>query len=70
MKAKKDEEKLMEEIAQIEMDEDEMAEQNTNEISWIIERLCDMNNSDFKNLVRSIKYQRKAIKYRREMRNA
>ena len=70
MKSKKDEERLMEEIAQIEMDEDEMVEQNTNEISWIIERLCDMSNSDFKNLVRSIKYQRKAIKYRREMRNA
>lgn len=70
MKAKKDEEKLMEEIAQIEMDEDEMMEQNTNEISWIIERLCDMSNNDFKNLIRSIKCQRKANHYRKEMRNA
>lgn len=70
MKAKKDEEKLMEEIAQIEMDEDEMMEQRKSDISWIIDQLCDMSNNDFKNLVRSIKCQRKAIKYRREMRNA
>lgn len=33
MKAKKDEEKLMEEIAQIEMDEDEMMEQKKSDIS-------------------------------------
>lgn len=70
MKAKKDEEKLMEEIAQIEMDDDEMALQQENDISWMIEQLCEMTNRDFKNFVRSVKYQRKANHYRKEMRNA
>lgn len=70
MKAKKDEEKLMEEIAQIELDEDEMALEHQNELSWITDQLCDMREKDFKNFIRSIRYQRKANKYRKEMSNA
>lgn len=64
---KKEEEKLNQELAALEADEDAMFEERQNELDWITEQLVEMDEANFKKFMRSIKFYRKASFFRGEM---
>lgn len=64
---KKEEEKLNQEIAALEADEEAQFAERQNELDWITEQLVDMDEANFKKFMKSIKYYRRASRLRGEM---
>lgn len=67
---KKEQEALNREIEELESGEadlDEIAETRATEVNWMIERLCEMSNKDYKHFIRSMRYERIARKHLGEM---
>lgn len=58
---------LMAEIAGIEAQETEVRNERKEELDWIVEQLCGMSDENFKEFIRSVRYQRKADARRRRM---
>lgn len=58
---------LMAEIAGMEAQETEARNERKEELDWIVEQLCGMSDENFKEFIRSVKYQRKADARRRRM---
>lgn len=61
---KNDEAELAKAINDVEhSDDDEYSTQRAEEIDWVIERLCDMDDKDYRKFIRSMHYERKARKH-------
>lgn len=58
---------LEQQLAESNACEDEMHNERKEELDWIVEQLCGMSDENFKEFIRSVKYQRKADSRRRRM---
>lgn len=47
--------------------DEESHNERKEELDWIVEQLCGMSDENFKEFIRSVKYQRKAESRRRRM---
>ena len=47
--------------------DEESRNERKEELDWIVEQLCGMSDENFKEFIRSVKYQRKAESRRRRM---
>lgn len=59
--------KLAREIEILEMDETADKSERQEELDWIVEQLTNMSDYNYKNFIKSVKHERKARHYRREM---
>lgn len=64
---KKEEEALQREIEQLESDEEQALQERAGEIDWMIERIADMSEKNFRLFIKTIKYQHRARMFRGEM---
>lgn len=55
------------ELANLEAQDEEVRNERKEELDWIVEQLCGMSDENFKEFIRSVKYQRKADSRRRRM---
>ena len=55
------------ELQNLEASEEEAHNERKEELDWIVEQLCGMSDENFKEFIRSVKYQRKAESRRRRM---
>lgn len=55
------------EIENMEACEEEAHNERKEELDWIVEQLCGMSDENFKEFIRSVKYQRKAESRRQRM---
>ena len=58
---------LSEELATLDAQEVESHNERKEELDWIVEQLCGMSDENFKEFIRSVKYQRKAESHRRRL---
>lgn len=58
---------LEQQLAESNAYEDEMHNERKEELDWIVDQLCGMSDENFKEFIRSVKYQRKADSRRRRM---
>lgn len=58
---------LEQQLAESNAYEDEIHNERKEELDWIVDQLCKMSDENFKEFIRSIKYQRKADSRRRRM---
>lgn len=58
---------LSEEISKMEAMDIEAHNERKEELDWIVDQLCGMSDENFKEFIRSVKYQRKADSRRRRM---
>ena len=64
---KEDSNPLIEELANMESMDIESHNERKEELDWIVEQLCGMSDENFKEFIRSVKYQRKAESHRRRL---
>ena len=64
---KDDDFKLMDELETMEAMDEECKNDRKEELDWIVEQLCNMSDENFKEFIRSVKYQRKAESHRRRL---
>lgn len=57
----------LDELATLGAQETEAHNERKEELDWIVEQLCNMSDENFKEFIRSIKYQRKAESHRRRL---
>ena len=58
---------LLDELATLDAQEVESHNERKEELDWIVEQLCNMSDENFKEFIRSVKYQRKAESHRRRL---
>lgn len=58
---------LLDELSTMEAQEEESHNERKEELDWIVEQLCNMSDENFKEFIRSVKYQRKAESHRRRL---
>ena len=58
---------LLDELSTMEAQEAESHNERKEELDWIVEQLCGMSDENFREFIRSVKYQRKADARRRRM---
>lgn len=64
---KKEEADLAKEIEMLEADEEQQLNERAGEIDWMIERIGEMNDKDFRLFIKTIKCQHRARMFRGEM---
>lgn len=58
---------LEKQLAESNAYEEETHNERKEELDWIVEQLCGMSDENFREFIRSVKYQRKADSRRRRM---